>query len=181
MTVPRELSLVEDYGSYLLTSNPVNELRNICSEISNGEKVKLNYEMDLSSITESSSGTFKLNLGLEEIQSFSIEISNDQDEKIVIGYDQEENRYYIDRSRSGKVNFHPEFGKIHYAPRMTTKQVLDLQLIVDVASAELFADNGRTVMTSIFFPNKDYSKIKINIDEENYVEEINIRKIASIW
>jgi len=143
--------------------------------------LKFNHVIDLSSFSEPISETFEINLSLKQAHPFSIEILNDLGEKVVVGYEQEGNRYYIDRTNSGKMDFHREFGKRHYAPRLMEDKEMDLQLIVDVASVELFADGGRTVMTSIFFPNKDYDMIKINLKEDESINKISMQNIASIW
>jgi sucrose-6-phosphate hydrolase SacC (GH32 family) len=36
-----------------------------------------------------------------------------------------------------------------------------MRLIVDVSSVELFADDGSTVMTAIYFPNEDFKTARI--------------------
>jgi len=178
MTIPRELDLVEEDGEYLMTSTPIKELEHIVS--TSLENLKPDDEIDLSELSEPLSGTFELSLVLGDTRSFSIEISNNTGEKVVVGFEKETNRYFIDRSESGKIEFHKEFGKVHFAPRLTDNEEMDLQLIVDVASIELFADGGRTVMTSIFFPNEDFSKINIDTDNSK-VKELSIRGINSIW
>ena len=70
-------------------------------------------------------------------------------------------KYFIDRSQSGKVDFEKGFGKKHTSPRLTTNANLDITFVIDNASVEMFADNGLTVMTEIFFPTEDYSSIQI--------------------
>ena len=39
-----------------------------------------------------------------------------------------------------------------------------MQIFLDVASAELFADKGWTVMTDIFFPNEDFNQLDLVAD-----------------
>lgn len=36
-----------------------------------------------------------------------------------------------------------------------------MNLYIDVASVELFADDGATVLTDIFFPNEDFKMAKV--------------------
>ncbi|MEO6232323.1 MAG: GH32 C-terminal domain-containing protein, partial [Ferruginibacter sp.] len=58
---------------------------------------------------------------------------------------------------------------------------MDMTLIIDVSSVELFADNGLTVMTEIFFPNKPYKKINIQSTEAAVINRLAYTKLDSIW
>ena len=49
----------------------------------------------------------------------------------------------------------------NYAPRTDTNTLLKMNVYIDVASVELFADEGATVMTDIFFPNEDFNQAAI--------------------
>ena len=75
----------------------------------------------------------------------------------MIGYDKASNSYFIDRTASGNVNFKEGFASRHTAPRIANTAKFDVTLIIDVASVELFADDGLTVMTEIFFPAKGHA------------------------
>jgi fructan beta-fructosidase len=59
------------------------------------------------------------------------------------------------------LSFHPEFANIIKAPRFAAADQMSLKLVVDVASIELFADNGTTVMTAIFFPDQVLDQLSI--------------------
>jgi fructan beta-fructosidase len=97
-------------------------------------------------------------MDMQEAKDFSFVISNEAAEKVVIGFDQRANLFYIDRTNAGKKYFHQEFAARHVAPRLTKEKKLELTLVVDVASIELFADQGLTTMTSIVFPSQPYNK-----------------------
>jgi fructan beta-fructosidase len=74
------------------------------------------------------------------------------------------------------------FPKVSYAPRLTDKETLNIELVVDASSVELFADNGLTVMTSVFFPTETFTKLQIEgksiISPENTIHLIPLK---SIW
>jgi sucrose-6-phosphate hydrolase SacC (GH32 family) len=67
----------------------------------------------------------------------------------------------VDRTQAGKTSFSEAFAGRHTAPRTIDDQQLVLHAFIDRASVELFADNGQTVMTEIFFPNEDFTKLEI--------------------
>ena len=99
---------------------------------------------------------------------------------MVIGYDRKANQYYIDRTKSGKVDFEKDFAGRFVAPRISTSTSADITLIVDKASVELFADGGSTVMTCTFFPNKPYSKMVMKADELE-LNNVSYMSLKSIW
>ena len=84
-------------------------------------------------------GPAMLRLTSENIEPFTITLSNDAGERVVVGYDKGANNYFIDRSNSGKVSFEKGFSGIHTAPRLREGGNFDLILIIDEASVELFA------------------------------------------
>jgi fructan beta-fructosidase len=89
-------------------------------------------------------------------------LSNNQGEQTVIGYDEGKQEYFIDRTKSGETGFEKGFAGRHTVPRFATGDRMNLTLVIDDASVELFADNGLSVMTSIFFPKKNYTDITIS-------------------
>ena len=99
---------------------------------------------------------------------------------VVIGYDPGTNQYYIDRKASGKVSFEPGFAALHTAPRLTEKKNLDLQLIIDHASVELFADEGLSVMTQVFFPDSEFSRMTIKTPVHYSIRSVEFSRMKSI-
>jgi fructan beta-fructosidase len=170
MTIPRELKIEKIGNDYLVASVPVKELRRIESTVTKSYFSNLEF----------SAGPSKLSFTADKIESFSVTLANDAGEHVIIGYDKASNNYFIDRSKSGKVSFEKGFAARHVAPRFATTPAMDLTLVIDDASVELFADNGLTVMTEIFFPNKPYSKLVFKGDALK-VKAVNYSKLKSIW
>jgi len=154
MTIPRELSLKKVNGELLVASTPVKELESIVASV---PPVSLSTGKAYSLPAES-----RLSIGAAKIENFTITLSNTKGEKVLIGYDKAANQYYIDRTQSGKIDFQKDFKGRFVAPRKTTLAVADVTLVIDAASVELFADNGLTTMTGIFFPNETFNKITIS-------------------
>ena len=122
-----------------------------------------------------------LNLALREIKDFSLVLSNNMNEKLIIGYDKKLNQYFVDRRSSGKVGFQKGFAAKHTAPRLSDNPEMNISLILDESSAELFADDGLTVMTEIFFPSTPYSQIHIQTSEGILFKKIEYFGLKSIW
>lgn len=100
---------------------------------------------------------------------------------LVIGYTKAANQFYIDRSASGIINFEAGFGKKHIAPRFITDAPINLELVVDRSSIELFADDGLTVMTDLFFPNEPISSIVIKSNEPIAIGSGQMTKLKTLY
>ena len=98
----------------------------------------------------------------------------------MIGYDKGSNSYFIDRSTAGNVSFADGFSGRHTAPRLSQDQRLVLDIIIDNASVELFADRGLSVMTSIFFINAPFTDAHIE-SEAFKIKTLTYTPLSTIW
>lgn len=164
MTVARSLSLAETPEGLRLLSNPVEELEALHSGKYQIEPQTVANPLTISDKLPFESPTFQIDMEValdDAVGEFVIELSNNQDQHILIGYDAAKNQYFIDRRKAGNYKFSDEFGGIHYAPRMVSGNLFTMKLLFDVASVELFADGGKTVMTDIFFPDEEFTNIRL--------------------
>ena len=185
MTLPRELSLQQTEKGLRLLQNPVSET-NLLREKQLIINKNLNVESESkiesvnSPLTEMS---FEINLSKTTAKSFGIELSNSKGEVYKIGFDVNQNSFYSDRTRAGNSDFSDKFAvKKHFAPRLSQDKIVKFHLYFDAASVELFADNGQTALTDIFFPTEDFSNYKIFSENgKTEVEKLNVWKLRSIW
>jgi fructan beta-fructosidase len=184
MTLPRKLSLSNTPAGIRLVSTPIEQLEKL--RINERTIPPVDFDQRIG-ITDS------LNDGLAEIflefkkgdrtenSKFGIIIQNDRGEQLEIFYKVSDNHFYIDRSRSGKVEFSPKFPSIDKAPRISNSDVLKMHLFIDRSSVELFADDGTVVMTETFFPNEDYTILKIYGSDGGELISGAIYELSSIW
>lgn len=155
-TLPRDLSLQKIDGKYFIASTISPEL----------DRYATNQTTELGEIKEEGKKTnfnslVRVSLNSSRLDSYQVILSNDKAQKLIIGFEKSSNRYFIDRSASGKIDFEKGFGVRHYAPRISKKETSSITLFIDRASVELFADEGLSVMTSTFFPDEDFTSIEI--------------------
>jgi fructan beta-fructosidase len=132
-------------------SSPVKELKNAFVQIMSKENVIPN-RIDIKDI---------------KATHFEIILSNTYNEKLIIGYHADKKQFYIDRTNAGVSNFNQGFAAVAVAPRLTlSNDYMDLSILLDKTSIELFADGGRTVMTALFFPTFPYTKWEIKSKEK---------------
>ncbi|QNE38646.1 glycoside hydrolase family 32 protein [Hymenobacter sp. NBH84] len=173
MTTPRELGLRQVGSEIYLTSQPAAELRNITGKTTTLQNVTAKAPTDLTARLNSTTDKHRLTLSTNQLASFELVLSNTAGEELVLGYDQAANQYFIDRSKAGKNSFSPKFVGRAVAPRLSTAAGTELTLYFDAASVELFADQGLTVMTSIFFANKPLTAIKLRSAEGITFQQIS--------
>jgi fructan beta-fructosidase len=181
MTIPRELKLKHVGKDLLIASVPVVELSKIYSKSIVVSNLKVADYYDIVGKTGKIKFPCRINLSIEEIKDFSLVVSNDMGEEIRIGFDKKQNHYFIDRTKSGKTDFQKEFAARHVAPRFTDNTKMNIWLVIDVSSIELFADDGLTVMTEIFFPNKPYNQIHIQSPENAIIKKMEYINLINIW
>jgi fructan beta-fructosidase len=175
MTLPRELKLVHAGNEMHVASMPVAELSVLQHNVADlkntaakGQPVSVEFPC-------------QLNFALEQAGDFSIVLSNTLGEELIIGYEKAKNQFYIDRSKSGKIDFQKDFAAKHVAPRIGNDKQMSLTLVVDLSSVELFADNGLTTMTSVFFPNEPFNQLKAVSKENGGINKMQLVKLKSIW
>ena len=151
LTIPRELNLKEVNNKYYLASLPVEELKKY--------KQRLIPEIQGKRVFDGKAIIEGADL---PVSDFAINLSNDLGETLEFGYSKSSNQYYIDRTKSGKIEFHKEFAQVSKATRISSASSIDFKIIIDVSSIEIFTDNGLNVMSSIFFPTKTFNTIKMN-------------------
>lgn len=166
MTIPRDLSLEKLGDKYHISSTPSKEL-----DVLKGDNIPF------TSSSATLNGGAVLHLTTDKLEDFAVTLSNDSSQKTIIGYNKAANQYYIDRTVSGKSGFEKGFASRTVAPRVTVTDSADITLVIDVASVEMFADKGVTVMTGIFFPGKDYTNITIEPKEK--FKNVNLTQLKS--
>lgn len=181
MTIPRELRIVKIGDKMFVASTIVKEISTIKSRSVVADNVALSKPFDIAAKTKSIKFPCLLNFSIDVTKDFSITLSNDAGEELIIGYDKSNNQYFIDRTRSGNTGFHKEFAAKHVAPRFISNSKMDMSLLIDVSSVELFGDNGLTVMTEIFFPTRPYTKIQAESIEGAVIKRMEYISLKSIW
>lgn len=177
-TVPRELGLTEVNKEVYLTSTPIKELNELDGKATVLSNINVKGSVDLTPQTGGDYSAFKLTLSAPAANDFSLVLANEPGNELVIGYDKSANMYFIDRTKSGKTDFEKDFGQRITAPRLSTDKTISLTLLIDAASAELFADNGLSVMTAVFFPNQDLTKLAIKSTTGISVSKLTFAKLT---
>lgn len=191
MTLPRELKLEYKENQYRLVSNTVSETAGLRQERINLESGPLSGSIEVDGISDFPSSQYEVEIDFEvpsrtmagTALEFGMILSNGRDQRFITGINLENSELFIDRTTAGKVGFSEHFPGIHTAPfQMSETGVVRFHVFIDRSSIELFLDNGSLVMTEIFFPDEDFSRIEIyakkgSVNLKNGV----ITKLNGIW
>jgi len=75
-------------------------------------------------------------------------------EETVVGIDRAKGRIFVDRSHSGSVDWSSDFSGRTYAPlKYPQDNSIRLEIVVDRNSIEVFAEDGKTVLTNLVYPS----------------------------
>ncbi|SFQ62040.1 glycoside hydrolase family 32 protein [Hymenobacter arizonensis] len=177
-TVARELALQQVGNQIYLTSQPVKETVKLFPSVTTFKDLTVNKTLDLTPKLKNVGDKFQLKLKAQQLASFSLVLSNAKGEEVIIGYDQPTNQYFVDRTKSGQLGFSDKFAGRHTAPRLSTSLQADVTLLVDATSVEVFADQGLTVMSELFFPTEPLSKLRLTADTSFLIQEITYAPLA---
>jgi len=181
MTLPREISLVNTEQGIRVSQHPVDEIKKIRGKkISTGQKT-FSDSLVISSANVQKELELEFDLSKSTASSLGFIISNTMNEKVMVGYDKIKNEFFIDRTASGKMGFSKKFPARHAAPYKGDK-ILKVHAFIDNSSIEVFVDDGVIVLTDLFFPHEDYTRLTLFCKGGNTeLLKADIYDLQSIW
>lgn len=187
MTLPRQLVLRSTPAGYRLFSQSVREVAILQQASFRLDPQPLNGALDLTGKLGFPPSLSEIWLDIEIPQGVTPELgiilSNAKGEAYRVGFDARKNEFFSDRTQAGIKDFSADFAtRRHVAPRLSLARTVRLHVYFDLASCELFADDGATVMTAIFFPSEDFNRLSIYASGgEVLVKRGEVFRLKSIW
>jgi fructan beta-fructosidase len=179
MAIPRQLELEYNpfRNAYQLRQSPVYELYGHSTKLLTFQGQSLN-SCSSNVLSEVSAQSFMLSTEFREVTRrtaihFRLRQSSDGTEYTQVSYIGETNRIELDRSHSGNVNFHPLF-RTHYNMTLDDQTiatgVLQLQIIVDRCSVEVFVNRGKSTMTALIFPRLESHRMELAMEGDEEIQ-----------
>lgn len=100
---------------------------------------------------------------------FGLKVRVAADETTTIGYNRQQLRLYLDRSYSGGQV--PVFGAPQVVVLRPRDNLIELRILVDTSSLEVFADGGHTVLTNQIFFSRAGGGLELFADDGAVVLE----------
>jgi len=183
MTLPRELKLISENNKYLLTSEPVKEIQLLRESKTELKPGLIKEKLEIAEPPMPAELDLKFSIPATDASTdFGIELYNSKGENLLIGYDKAKGEFYVNRTNAGNSDFSKDFSGIHVSPFALGGSSVDMHLVIDAASVELFAMSGKVVMTEIFFPTESFSGIRLYSKNGNVqLDSGTVYKLNSIW
>jgi len=166
MTIARNLVLKKTYLGYRLFSEPVKEMASLTKETTEFKFDPAGHYLQPIAKDKKIVGkvTLKFSHADDANGMVVLKLSNSKKEIYWLGYLTKSGNFFSDRQAAGEKAFSKKFAtKKHIAPRFSNSKPVEMTVFLDVASAELFADKGWTVLTDIFFPNEDFNQLDLKV------------------
>ena len=151
MSIPRNVSLKRFSSGLELIQEPVRELEAL--------RGKHHRFTDLQLETESKTLEIR-GERLEIIAEFRPGTASDFGLKVrvglncetIVGYSGSSQELFVDRQKSGQVDFSEHFGGRHSAALSPENGTVRLHIFIDSSSLEVFGNHGRSVISDLIFP-----------------------------
>ncbi|MDX8045532.1 glycoside hydrolase family 32 protein [Gracilibacillus sp. S3-1-1] len=159
MTVPRELTLCKYDNSYYVVQQPVKELDQY---FTTREKV-INKQVskEVRYAFDELYGMITLVLENQGATKYRLDIHHTESNVTSVIIDMEESVLTLDRSRSGVTSFSDNFSLHQKLPLLQTEQI-ELNILIDSSSIEIFVNGGELALTSLVYPDKTCKEISLH-------------------
>ena len=163
MTIPRNLELVKKGDGFLVASRPVKEIEKLRKDSKTVSGTIINMENELTEV-----------ILFPNQEAFKIQLSNEKGEMVII--ESSGQNLIFDRSKSGIIDFSPEFSNVHQIP-LNGINVENIRMFIDRSSIEVFINEGELTLTELVFPTAPYTKINL----AGFAEGNTIHYLKGIW
>jgi fructan beta-fructosidase len=184
MSIPRSLSLRRTGDGLRLIQTPVKELQSLRQNPVRLDDLRVS-ESELSLADKGIAGD-RLEI-LAEIEpangaEFGLIVRKGNGQQTIVGYDSAKQELFVDRTRSGESNFHPNFAGRHAGPLETRDGRILLHLFIDTASVEVFGNQGETVITDTIFPEPSSQGVAVYSKHgDSRIRSLQVWQLKPAW
>lgn len=178
---PRKLFLKEKYGQHYISSKPIeigDEIR-ISGQVVNDQEVAGELELKMPELPFEIDLSIDVNnrLYLDMAEAFGIRFSSENGDQLLIGYHALRRYFFISNVR--KTEEDPKaMDHFEYMPYMIDQPVMEVKIIVDHSSVELFAVDGDVSLTRKLLQPNEWNKLVVFT--ENGRIKLNEARLAGL-
>ena len=119
---------------------------------------------------------------MENAEEFGFNLYKSVKHKTVVGYDVINKKVFIDRRKSGNVDFSKDFPALQEGELECLNNSIRIHIFLDVSCIEAFFNEGEVTITSLVFPEKIDCNIEVYTKGGSVsIKKLNIYKLKSIW
>lgn len=184
MTLPREIRLVDGRDGFELASLPVKEIENLRTGSLTIEPAPIDSPEVEELFASLSPELLDMQLEFSWAEAADpvcgVRFSNQAGEEALILLDRAAGRLIVDRDSVGRQLANPKFAGRFHAPLRPLQRTLDLRIIKDCSSVEVFADGGRSVISANLFCDAPFDKVSV-LGGANLRIRGQVSVLRSIW
>lgn len=183
MTVPRTLSLSKINGQYELQNYPLPTFDSLLDATTASQDIVLApNETHRVTLTGNNQSEIRFTTTARD---FVLSLKNDKKDSLAIAMDGKNKMVYFDRRTSGLTDF-----KDNFAPGVQEMPIdnlpegeIEIRILLDASSIELFVNQGQYVMTNQVFPIDRYTLVEFlnRTDEDLELVQFSERAVERVW
>jgi fructan beta-fructosidase len=181
-SIPRELHLRRAPDGLRLFQQPVEEMKRLRQplyQVTNADMAAVNSQ--LAELEMEIAGEIKVEFASGAARGFGLKLCTGDHDETWIGYDAESQELSLDRRIAGESAFSDRFPGVQRAPLTPERGKIDLHIFVDSCSVEVFANDGRAVISDLIFPNGQKMGLKLYAQDGNIgVNRLEIWNLGSM-
>ena len=185
MSVPRELEVRPPPAGWRLIQHPVRELQRVRGPVERVRHVALDSANTWLSQRRFPAGLAEVELTLDRVPTsgsirWECRYAGGAVTQVVVDFGASEIR--VDRTASGRTDFSPTFAGVHRGPLRIVDGRVDLRLLLDTSSLEVFAQGGETVLTDLILPPSPELRFAMTAEgrgRETHIASLSLRPLKS--
>lgn len=160
-TVPRNVELKTFSEGIRLVQSPIKELESLRKTPKTSGEVVFEGVWKAEKLRPSKNN-YEIIVEIENVSAgeFGVKIGVGDNQQTIVGYNAEDEEIYVDRRKSGLVNFISLFPGLHKGFLKNRTNTLKLHIFVDNSSIEVFANDGEASLSSKIYPDPSSTGIE---------------------
>lgn len=184
LTMPRRLALEAGAEGLELAQEPLPALRKLRARVVSRSAIRLRDERRTIPVERGDGRSFELHMRWRRgaARRFGVRVRCGPGEATEIGIGGDGRFVYLDRRRSGIVDFAARFPAVFRAPLPDCGRRIELHVFVDCSSVEVFAAGGRRVLTAQIYPSAGSGGVELFAQGGHAtLERLRLWPLRSIW
>ncbi|HMO67009.1 MAG TPA: GH32 C-terminal domain-containing protein, partial [Verrucomicrobiota bacterium] len=176
---PRELVLRGTAAGLRLAQRPVRELQTLRGPGQRLEGATLARANAWLAGSLPAGELLELRLDWDPAGPAGLDLVTGPGEVTTLAWTPADRHWRLDRTRSGRTDFHPRFSASFVAPSAGGGR--GVHLLLDTSSAEFFLDDGETVFTALILPQPGRRRVVLKGGEGTAVKSLEVWPLQSAW
>ncbi|KOS48216.1 hypothetical protein ACN38_g807 [Penicillium nordicum] len=164
LSFPRTITLKETDSKRYFLQQPVTEIALAGSSLATIRNQTITADKPLLSSIHGTALDIKLAFTIDAGAKISLKVRKAASEQTTIQYDQKNSTISVDRTMSGDISYDPAAGGVHSASlKPDGSGVINLRVLVDTCSVEVFGGEGEVVISDLIFPSETSDGLSLEV------------------